>query len=93
MNERIDELLWQAGGYTKLNYPNDTFLDGRYALTQEQLDKFAELIVAECNKISKETCDELKTDESIQTPGSKVSWNLYMLTLRNKLAEHFWVEL
>jgi hypothetical protein len=48
MNERIDELLWQAGGYTKLSYPNDTFLDGRYALTQLQLDKFAELIVREC---------------------------------------------
>jgi hypothetical protein len=48
MNERIDEILWQAGGYTKLNYPNDTFLDGRYALTQLQLDKFAELIVREC---------------------------------------------
>ena len=48
MNERIDELLWQAGGYTKLSYPNDTFLDGRYALTQLQLDKFAELIVKEC---------------------------------------------
>lgn len=45
---RIDNLLWQAGGFTKLNYPNDTFLDGRYALTQEQLDKFAELIVREC---------------------------------------------
>jgi hypothetical protein len=51
MNERIDELLWQAGGYTKLNYPNDTFLDGRYALTQLQLDKFAELIVKECVSI------------------------------------------
>ena len=48
MNERIDELLWQAGGYTKLSYPDDTFLDGRYALTQEQLEKFAELIVREC---------------------------------------------
>ena len=54
---------------------------------------FAELIVAECNKISKETCNELKADESIQTPGSKINWNLYNATLRNKLAEHFWVEL
>jgi hypothetical protein len=51
MNERIDELLWQAGGYTKLSYPDDTFLDGRYALTQEQLEKFAELIVKECASI------------------------------------------
>ena len=48
MNERIDQLLWAAGGYTKLNYPDDAFLDGRYALTQEQVEKFAELIVREC---------------------------------------------
>ena len=54
MNERIDNLLWQAGGYTKLNYPNDTFLDGRYALTQLQLDKFAELLVKECAKLANE---------------------------------------
>ena len=54
MNERIDELLWQAGGYTKLSYPDDTFLDGRYALTQEQLEKFAELIVRECIKVCAE---------------------------------------
>ena len=47
MNERIDELIFQVG-YTKLSYPDDNFLDGRYALTQEQLDKFAELIVREC---------------------------------------------
>jgi hypothetical protein len=55
MNERIDELLWQAGGYTKLSYPDDTFLDGRYALTQEQLEKFAELIVRECANVGCET--------------------------------------
>jgi len=54
MNERIDNLQWQAGGYTKLNYPNDTFLDGRYALTQLQLDKFAELLVKECAKLANE---------------------------------------
>jgi len=51
MNERIDQLLWAAGGYTKLNYPDDAFLDGRYALTQEQLDKFAQLIVLECSAL------------------------------------------
>jgi len=64
--------------------------DGELIFSKE---KFAELIVAECNKISKETCNELKADESIQTPGSKINWNLYNATLRNKLAEHFWVEL
>jgi hypothetical protein len=49
--------------------------------------------VSECNKISNETCKELKADESIQTPGSKINWNLYNVTLRNKLAEHFRIDL
>jgi hypothetical protein len=79
MNERIEELAKQA----ELNLE----------LQSLRVEKFAELIVAECNKISKETCNELKADESIQTPGSKINWNLYNATLRNKLAEHFWVEL
>ena len=78
MNERIKLLAEQAGFAYE---PSET------------LQKFALLIVAECNKISKETCNELKADESIQTPGSKINWNLYNATLRNKLAEHFWVEL
>ncbi len=77
MNERIKELAEQVYGS---------------AATAQEI-KFAELIVAECNKISKETCNELKADESIQTPSSKINWNLYNATLRNKLAEHFWVEL
>ena len=52
MNDRIDELLWQAGGFNKISNPNDSFLDGRYILTQEQLDMFAELIVRECVDIA-----------------------------------------
>lgn len=48
MNERIDELLWQAGGFNKISNPNDSYLDGKYILSQEQLDMFAELIVKEC---------------------------------------------
>jgi hypothetical protein len=43
MNERMGELLWQAGGYTKL--------DGSYSLHESQLQKFAELIVRECAKV------------------------------------------
>lgn len=87
MNERIKELIAQAR--EPLHNKDLPFNQG---LT-EYSEKFAELIVAECNKISKETCNELKADESIQTPGSKINWNLYNATLRNKLAEHFWVEL
>jgi hypothetical protein len=87
MNPRIKQLAQQAkkvvgytdGGYTEIK-----------ALDQE---KFAELLVAECNKISNETCKELKADESLQTPGSKINWNLYNVTLRNKLAEHFRIDL
>ena len=84
MNERINQLANEAG--------LQPFEDcgPKYVY---KMEKFAELIVAECNKISKETCNELKADESIQTPGSKINWNLYNATLRNKLAEHFWVEL
>jgi hypothetical protein len=91
MNERIKELEKQAWefvdktwNWANANNPSQATLFKA---------KFAELIVAECNKISKETCNELKADESIQTPGSKINWNLYNVTLRNKLAEHFWVEL
>jgi hypothetical protein len=40
MSERMSELLWQAGGYTKL--------DGSYSLHESHLQKFAELIVREC---------------------------------------------
>jgi len=81
MNERIKELAEQATSYNN----SDGWLFDKV--------KFAELIIQECNRISKETCNELKADESIQTPGSKINWNLYNATLRNKLAEHFWIEL
>ena len=100
MNERIRELAEQARSWAETAYKqqNDQFTshwDTPIGYTPSQFfeQKFAELIVAECNKISKETCNELKADESIQTPGSKINWNLYNATLRNKLAEHFWVEL
>jgi hypothetical protein len=97
MNERIKQLAEQAGftvarGWgLKDTVPEDVFIAN--VCVSNEMKKFAELIVAECNKISKETCDELKADESIQTPGSKINWNLYNGTLRNKLAEHFWVDL
>ncbi len=89
MNERIRELAEQATSIVEMVGPQG------YTSSYAKFDreKFAELIVAECNKISKETCNELKADESIQTPGSKINWNLYNATLRNKLAEHFCVEL
>lgn len=74
MNERIREL-------------RDKCVDPEYGWVD--VNKFAELIVRECSKISTELCNELKADESIQTPGSKTNWNLYMISLRNKLSESF----
>jgi hypothetical protein len=97
MNERIRQLAEQAEQYADDTINSDPAKydkPGQVKVWRELMQaKFAELIVAECNKISKETCDELKADESIQTPGSKINWNLYNGTLRNKLAEHFWVDL
>ena len=92
MNERIDELLWQAGGYTKLSYPDDTFLDGRYALTQEQLEKFAELIVMECattcDNIGKEARKEWKAKYIPHDDGrSDGAWEC-----KAAILEHFGVE-
>ena len=88
MNKIIKELVGDATLYADSHWDR-----GCAPWHQFYNEKFAELIVAECNKISKETCNELKADESIQTPSSKINWNLYNATLRNKLAEHFCVEL
>jgi hypothetical protein len=96
MNERIDELLWQAGGYTKLSYPNDTFLDGRYALTQLQLDKFAELIVRECMDIAKQVENdkfevagsaEPEYRKGINDGRRNAAWGI-----KNRMKLHFGVE-
>ena len=45
MSERMSELLWQAGGYTKL--------DGSYSLHESQLQKFAELILANADELQR----------------------------------------
>ena len=84
MNERIRQIAQQAG--------LQPFEDcgPKYVY---KMEKFAELLVRECAKISKETCNELKADETIQMPAFKTSVNLYHATLRNKLDEHFGVEL
>jgi len=86
MNERIKEIAEQAG---MEDYPTH----GINSLHGEQyISKFAELIIKECIKVSKETCNELKADESIHLPGFKTTVNLYNSTFRNSLAERFGVE-
>jgi hypothetical protein len=78
MNERIDELIFQVG-FTRLHYPDDNFLDGRYALTQEQLDKFAELIVREC------------IDQCADN-GSNDEWDKGVRWAANQIKQHFGVK-
>jgi hypothetical protein len=41
----MGELLWQAGGYTKL--------DGSYSLHESHLQKFAELIIKETLQVAR----------------------------------------
>jgi len=95
MNKRIQELFDKAVSDV------DYIRDDEYTNLELQkmyipdcfAERFAELLVRECARISKETCNELKADETIQMPALKTSVNLYQATLRNKLDEHFGVEL
>ena len=49
MNERIRQLAEQAGGYVSLSYD----YDGKLILSgEDNIQKFAELIVQECAKIA-----------------------------------------
>lgn len=98
MNERIRELYQQAHDVEEqtlyLIVPTMLPEVPKQVSRKDEIrtfnpEKFAELIVRECSKISTELCNELKADESIQTPGSKTNWNLYMISLRNKLSESF----
>ena len=45
MNERIKELMWDAG-------LNSNYVEGFDSIYSEQLEKFAELIVRECANIA-----------------------------------------
>lgn len=79
MNDRIDELLWQAGGFNRISNPNDSYLDGKYILSQEQLDMFAELIIKECAQIG-----ELK-EQGYKDYNTEISVGFY-------IKQHFGVE-
>jgi len=91
MNERLTELYRSCRNKEALA-SQDEYKSANVLLGSE-VEKFAELLVRECAKISKETCNELKADETIQMPALATSVNLYHATLRNKLDEHFGVEL
>ena len=84
MNAHIDELAKQA---TTIEYGVDNGFD-RVTFDKE---KFAELIVKECLVLNKKTCEELKADDCVLS-GYKTLLNLYMISMRNSIEEHFGVE-
>jgi len=84
MNERIRELAEQA---TTIEYGVDNGFD---CVTFDK-EKFAELIVKECLVLNKKTCEELKADDCVLS-GYKTLLNLYMISMRNSIEEHFGVE-
>ena len=77
MSERMSELLWQAGGYTKL--------DGSYSLHESHLQKFAELIVRECIGC----CEQVISDP---VPKSVDTWLNGGSQCIDQIKEHFGVE-
>ena len=84
MNERIRELAEQA---TTIEYGVDNGFD-RVTFDKE---KFAELIIRECLVLNKKTCEELKADDCVLS-GYKTLLNLYRISMRNSIEEHFGVE-
>jgi hypothetical protein len=88
MNTRFQDLARQSGATDEHGSQATTV----FCFTAQELDDFVERIVRECARASKETCNELKADASIQTPGFKPSMNLYQVTLRNRLAERFEID-
>jgi hypothetical protein len=66
MNERIDDLAFQSG-ITQHSYSNPKHpdLDG-FIVSQEKLEKFAELIVRECSLIP-DWCIETGKDQFVET--------------------------
>ena len=81
MNERIRELaeqtsyIWHASGDPQI-----------YEFTPEKLEKFAELIVGECAKISEQSQWTEAKGEYYE------GFNEAMVYVSNKIKEHFGVE-
>ena len=79
MNERIKELVVQAGGVRNYGYERGEPID-RVAFSVDNLEKFAELIVRECISTLEE-----KIHRSIDNEGDEIWADLI-------LKEHFGVE-
>ena len=80
MNERIQQLAEQAG----LEFDDDLVLESEpiYYTTQTDLEKFAQLIVAEC----------LGIVDDAERGGSNDIWDNAVKFIRRDLQEHFGVE-
>ena len=86
MNSLLHELFEQA--HVTVETP---LLKEKYQTFSAE--KFAELIIKECSRISTETAKNLKDAEEIHTPGLKTIVNLYMIENRQNLVKHFDVNL
>lgn len=75
--DKLSELASEAG------------LHPHWASDNPEIEKFAELIIEECLKVSSKVCNELKADEALQRPGFKTSLNLYMIANRAETLKHF----
>ena len=80
MNERIDEIAYQAGcNRTKYYDPRPPTVEG-WVITQDELDKFAELIIRECVRIPYDMWDKAELNADI---AAKID---------HRIKEHFGIE-
>jgi len=84
MNERIRELLTQAGVNDNWNAAD------WYSLSPAMVEKFAELIVAECARIARATPCPYEEDEVRQRLGH--TWDMASLEAGHEIVKHFGVE-
>ena len=81
MNERIRELMEQAGLYD--------FVIKSMGI-DEEMEKFAELIVEECARIARATPCPYEEDEVRQRLGH--TWDMASLEAGREIVKHFGVE-
>ncbi len=79
MNNRIDELAWQAGCHKTMRHDPVRPEGNGWIINQETLDKFAELILEDFRDILGEVYRE--------TP---LEFSGYLLALDEKVCQHFY---
>jgi hypothetical protein len=87
MNKRIRQLAEQAGAvFEQTNGLNDCPQD---SLVGDEIEKFAELIVAECARIARATPCPYEQDEVRQRLGH--TWDMASLEAGREIVKHFGV--